>query len=261
MPARGLARPRLRHQGRRGRRRLRAGRADGGSQPPLHRRHARDLGRQQPAGGLPRRARHARQRARHRPALDLVAALRRHERPRAAPDHHRPRRRHQRLAARDGLRHHGRLRGHGDPRARARSDRPAPAARLDHGGLQPRRRSCHGRGHRLRGLDDRPAQGRDHAEPRADARGPAGVRALRPVREHRARQLVADRRPHRAQDGRLRDHGVGLRRGHGHAEVHGHRLPPGRDPPGRGRRRRDGQGAARARRLARRQGRARRRSR
>ena len=65
-------------------------------------------------------------------------------------------------------------------------------------------------------------------EPRADARGPAGVRALRPVREHRTRQLVADRRSHRAQDGRLRDHRVRLRRGHGHAEVHGHRLPPGR---------------------------------
>ena len=69
---RGLARPRLRHQGRRGRSRLRAGRADGGSEPPLHRRHARDLGRQQPARGVPRRARDARQRARHRPALDLA---------------------------------------------------------------------------------------------------------------------------------------------------------------------------------------------
>ena len=70
---------------------------------------------------------HARQRARHRPALDLVAPLRRHERSRPAADHHGPRRRHQRLAARDGLRHHGRLRGHGDPRARARS-RPTCAS-------------------------------------------------------------------------------------------------------------------------------------
>ena len=119
----------------------------------------------------------------------------------------------------------------------------------------------HRRADRLRRLDGRPAQGRDHAEPRADARGPARVRALRPVREHRARQLVADRRPHRAQDGRLRDHGVGLRRGHGHAEVHGHRLPPGRHPALRGRRGRDRQGAARARRLARRLGRPRPRSR
>ena len=33
---RALARPRLRRQGRRCRRRLRAGRADGGHQPPLH---------------------------------------------------------------------------------------------------------------------------------------------------------------------------------------------------------------------------------
>ena len=132
--------------------------------------------------------------------------------------------------------------------------RSAPPAGRDHGGLQPHRRARHRRADRLRRLDGRPAQGRDHAESRADARGSARVRALRAVRQHRARQLVADRRPHRAQDGRLRDHRVGLRRGHGHAEVHGHRLPPGRHPPGRGRHRRDRQGTARARRIARRQG-------
>ena len=60
--------PDLRHQGRRGRRRLRAGRADGGPEPPLHRRHPRDHGRQQPAGGLRRRAPAARPRAEARPA-------------------------------------------------------------------------------------------------------------------------------------------------------------------------------------------------
>ncbi len=38
LPARAVARPLLRHEGRRGRRRLRPGRADGGHQPPLHRR-------------------------------------------------------------------------------------------------------------------------------------------------------------------------------------------------------------------------------
>src|SRR5581483_8591062 len=51
LPARGVARAGVRDQGRRGRRRLRAGRADGGPQPPLHRGHPRDRGRQQPALG------------------------------------------------------------------------------------------------------------------------------------------------------------------------------------------------------------------
>ena len=46
--------------------------------------------------------------------------------------------------------------------------------------------------------DDRAAQGRDQAEPRADARGPAVPDALRPVREHRPRQQLAARRPDRA---------------------------------------------------------------
>ena len=49
--------------------------------------------------------------------------------------------------------------------------------------------------------------------------------ARRAVREHRARQLVADRRPARAEAGRLRDHRVGLRLRHGDGEVHRHRLP------------------------------------
>ena len=84
LPARGVARPGVRDQGRRGRRRLRAGRADGGHEPPLHGRHPRDRRREQPARGDARGAPPARQQARHRPALDLVAALRRHQRPRAA---------------------------------------------------------------------------------------------------------------------------------------------------------------------------------
>ena len=51
LPARALARPGVRHEGRRGGRRLRAGRADGGHQPALHRRLQRDRARQQPARG------------------------------------------------------------------------------------------------------------------------------------------------------------------------------------------------------------------
>ena len=49
------------------------------------------------------------------------------------------------------------------------------------------------------GVDDGAPEGDDQAEPRADARGPAGVRPLRPVREHRARQQLARRRPRRAE--------------------------------------------------------------
>ena len=87
--------------------------------------------------------------------------------------------------------------------------------------------------------DDRPAQGRAQAEPRPDARGPAGARPLRPVREHRARQQLARRRPRRAQARRLRRHRVRLRRRHGHGEVPRHRLPRRRPQPERGRPRRD----------------------
>ncbi len=64
LPPRGLARPRVRDQGRRRRRRLRAGRADGGHEPPLHRRHPRDRRREQPARRDARGAPAARQRAR-----------------------------------------------------------------------------------------------------------------------------------------------------------------------------------------------------
>ena len=123
LPARGVARPGLRDQGRRGGRRLRAGRADGGPEPPLHRRHPCDRRREQPARRDARGAHPARQRARHRPALDLVAALPRHQRPRAARHRGRPRRPRERLRPPDRLRHHRRLRGDGDRRRRARPPR------------------------------------------------------------------------------------------------------------------------------------------
>ena len=127
LPARGLARAGLRDQGRRGRRRLRPGRADGGPEPPLHRRHPRDRRGEQPARRDARGAHPARQRARDRPALGRLAALRRHQRPRAratvvvgvggrANGYVRETR----------LRHHRRLRGDGD---RRRRPRPARSAR------------------------------------------------------------------------------------------------------------------------------------
>ncbi len=64
-----------------------------------------------------------------------------------------------------------------------------------------------------------------------------------PVREHRPRQQLARRRPRRAEARRLRRHGVGLRRGHGHGEVPQHRLPGRRPQSERGRARRDREGA------------------
>ena len=57
LPARAVARALLRGQGRRGRRRARAGGADGGHQPALHRRLPRDHLRAQPARGADRQPR------------------------------------------------------------------------------------------------------------------------------------------------------------------------------------------------------------
>ena len=141
LPARGVARPRVRDQGRCRRRGLRAGRPDGGHEPPLHGRHPRDRRGEQPARGDARGAPAARERARHRSAHRLVAALRRHQRPRAARHRRRPRRPRERLSAPDGLGHHRSFRGDGDRRRRARPVRPARAARRDHRRLDVRGRS------------------------------------------------------------------------------------------------------------------------
>ena len=129
LPARALARPGLRDQGRRRRGRLRPGGADGGPQPPLHRRHPRDRRRQQPAGGAARRLDAARQPAPHRRAAGHLEARRRHERPGAAPGRPRAGRAGQRLSAGVRLRHHRGLRGDGGARRRPRPPGPAPAPR------------------------------------------------------------------------------------------------------------------------------------
>ncbi len=71
-------------EGRRRRRRLRPGRADGGHQPPFHRRFPRDRRRQQPARGDGRQPHLLGQRARHRLAPGHLAPRPRHERPGAA---------------------------------------------------------------------------------------------------------------------------------------------------------------------------------
>jgi hypothetical protein len=118
------ARPRVRHEGWRGRWRLCPGGAHGGHQPPLHRRFQRDREGQQP----PRRA-HRQQppepqaHAQHRSAHHQVEARDGHERPRPARHHHRPRRHRQRHPTSGWLQHHTGQRGHGDPLPRHRASR------------------------------------------------------------------------------------------------------------------------------------------
>ena len=195
LPARGICRARVRDQGRRRRRRLRAGRADGGPESPFHRRHPRHRRREQPAGGDPRGAPAARQRTLDRSALGRLAALRRHQRPGAPQRRDRARRPGERLRAGERVRHHGGLGGDGDRGRRTRPAGSPRAARRDHGRLLVRGRARARRAARRRGRDGRPPQGRAEAEPRPDARGAAGARALRALREHRARQQLARRRP------------------------------------------------------------------
>ena len=126
--ARALARPLLRHEGRRGRRRLCPGRADGGHQPAFHGRLPRHHLGAQPALGDDRQPHLLGQRARHRHPPRRLAARDGHERPRAARDRQLARRRRQRLSARGRLRHHGRLRGHGHPLPRRPRSRTSSAA-------------------------------------------------------------------------------------------------------------------------------------
>ena len=89
--------PFVRHEGRRGRRRVCAGGADGGHQPPLHRRLPRHHVGQQPPGGAARQSHLLGQRARDRSAPRHLAPRAGHERPRAARDRQLARRRRQRL--------------------------------------------------------------------------------------------------------------------------------------------------------------------
>ncbi len=82
----------------------------------------------------------------------------------------------------------------------------------DHGRVRLERRARDCRSAAGSRRDDRAPEGCDQAEPRADARGAAGIRPLRPVREHRTRQQLARRRPRGAQARRLRRHRERVRR-------------------------------------------------
>ena len=135
---RGLARTEFRRQGRCCRRRLCAGRADGGHEPPLHRRFPRHHHRAQSAFGADRQPHLLGQRARHRHPPRRLAPRHGHERPGAARDHLLARRRRQRLSARGRLRHHRRLGSHGDPVPVHRPEGPGKAPRRHHRRLSPR---------------------------------------------------------------------------------------------------------------------------
>ena len=100
-------------------------------------------------GGAARRLDPPRQPPQDRRAAGGLEARARHERPRPAASRVGPRRPRERLPARERFRHHGRLRGDGDPGGGARPARPARAPRRDHGGVLVRRRQAgYGRGPR-----------------------------------------------------------------------------------------------------------------
>ena len=95
---------------------------------------------------------------------------------------------HRGRAARDRLRHHGGVRGDGDPLPRRGPRRPQ-GARLGRilVGSRPRRHAGDRRRPQGRRRDGGAAQRRDEAEPGADPRGRAGARPRRAVRQHRPR--------------------------------------------------------------------------
>ena len=122
---------------------------------------------------------------------DHLEAGDRRQRPRAAQHRDRPWRGRRRRPAAGGLRHHRGERGDGGARAVHDPERPAGTAWPHRRRLHQARRAGHRRaapgGRRRCRHDARGAQ----AEPAADPGEHPGLRARRPVRQHRARQLVA----------------------------------------------------------------------
>ena len=227
MPARALARAVLRRQRRRRRRRLCAGGADGGHQPALHRRLPRHHVGAQSAVGDDRQPHLLGQRPRLRHAPCRLEARARHERSRAALDRQLAGRRRQRLPAPGRLRHHRRLRGHGNSLSRPRPQGSRAPPRQHHRRLHARQDADPRARAEGRWRHDRAAQGRADAEPRADAGEQPRLHPRRPVRQHRARLQLGAGHQVRAQDCRLRRHRSRLRRRSRRREVLRHQVPQG----------------------------------
>ena len=150
LPARAFARPLLRPEGGRDRRRARAGRADGRDQPAFHRRFPCDHVGAQSARRDDRQSYSLGQRARNRCASRRLAARARHERSRAARDRRRHGRPRQRLRPRGRLRHHRRLRGDGDVLPERDDRGHGRAARPDDRRLHAGQETGHREGHQGR---------------------------------------------------------------------------------------------------------------
>ena len=221
-----VAGPGVRREGRRGRRRICAGRADGAAEPAFHGRHPRGHRREQSALRNAGQPYLPGQRAGHRSRVDFLAARHGHERPAAAK-------------IECGL-----GKGNGVPRFDGfditaasevmaalclASDLPDLKERLgrivvarDASGKPVTAEMLRAQGSMAVLLKDAAA-----AEPRADARGHAGVRARRPVRQHRARLQQHHRHENGAFLGGLGRHGGGVRRGPRRGEIPRHQVPRG----------------------------------
>ncbi len=117
-----------------------------------------------------------------------------HERPRAAADHVLAWRCGQRLPAGSGFRHYGRIGSDGDPVPVERSGRSRGSASGPyHRRLHSRPEGDHLCRYQGRRRDDGAAEGRDAAQPGADAGEQPGLRAWRAVRQHRSRLQLGRR--------------------------------------------------------------------
>ena len=130
--------------------------------------------------------------------------------------------------ARGGLRHHGRLRDHGHPLPFDLDRRSRAPHRPDRRRLQARQGPGPGQGPQGAGRHDRAAQGRADAQPGADAGEQSGLRAWRPLRQHRPWLQFGDGDQGGAQARRLRRDRSGLRRRSRRREVLRHQVPQGR---------------------------------
>ena len=195
------------------------GRADGRDEPALHRRFSRHHIGPQPAVGDDRQPYLLGQRSGHRRAPGRVAPGDGHERPRAARHRGQPWRRVERLSASDRVRHHRGVGSHGDPVPVERSGRPADPSGQHRRGLYPREKGDLLPRHQGRWRDDGAAEGRDAAEPGADAGKQPGLRAWRPVCQHRPWLQFGHRHQDGAEAGRICRDRSGFRGRPGRREV------------------------------------------